>query len=489
MSQTPVNPTYSWPKEDRLNRKKDADILLRFIAGKLEQRAKAGLTKSYVLNLDSQWGSGKTFFLKNLKKQITANGQVAVYVDAWQDDHSNDPFLAVVSGIEDEMERVIQDHDSFSRVKDAVLPVTRSTLKIIGSSVKSGMFHFAKKQVGEEALEAVGELFNVDESNNVIEANKDAIFKATDSAIDAAGTAILSGFSASKLARASFRTNLEKLTQELEKLDSLRMPVFVLIDELDRCRPSYAVELLEEVKHLFNVENMVFILGTDTEQLAHAVCGVYGSGFDGRRYLSRFIDRTYRFRETDIRNFVEYCMHMHGLSDKGFSNPGELDMYSFLSEAFEYAKVSLRYIEQIVDYLATFAATWEHEDLKINLILLFDLAVKAHPESEKLEGHRYLALSKTYNFQAFKRGSMNQIIEVPIEEMVDGINSLSLDIRSIAEPKNEFQLWAFDMVREEVKAIRLLNSNRNSDVIKGIADEYPRMFNDMLGIHDALADG
>lgn len=488
MSRTPSKPTYSWPKEDKLDRKKDADILLRFIAGKLEQRAKAGMTKSYVLNLDSQWGSGKTFFLKNLKEQISANGQVAIYVDAWQDDHSNDPFIAVISGIEEELKRIIKGSDSFSGVKDAFLPVTRSTLKIIGSSVKSGVVHFAKKQVGQEALEAVGELFNGDEDVNVIEDNKAAILKATDSAVDAAGAAILSGFSAAKQARASFRMNLEKLTRELESLDSLSMPVFVLIDELDRCRPSYAVELLEEVKHLFNVENMVFILGTDTEQLAHAVSGVYGSGFDGRRYLSRFIDRTYRFRETDISSFVEYCLLMHGLSEKDFGIPNEWGVFNFLSKAFEHTNASLRYIEQIIDYLATFAATWEHEDLKINLILLFDLAVRAHPESKKRDKIQYPTLATTYDVPNYNRGTVNRTTKLSIERMVQHINQISTNVSAVADSKNVFEQWAFDMLRTEVLAMRSLNSNRGSNNVIGIANDYPRMFNDMLSVHDALVD-
>jgi hypothetical protein len=487
MTETPSAPTYRWPEEDKLGRKKDADILLRFITGKLEQRAKAGMTRSYVLNLDSQWGSGKTFFLKNLKDQITANGQVAVYVDAWQDDHSNDPFIAVVSGIKEELKSVINDEDAFSGVKGAVRPFARNTLKILGSSLKSGLVHAAKRQVGQEALEIAEGLFSGDGDDDNIEARNNAILKATESAIDTAGIAISSRFIASKQARASFRQNLEELTRELEKLDSVHMPVFVLIDELDRCRPSYAVELLEEVKHLFNVENMVFILGTDTEQLAHAVSGVYGSGFDGRRYLSRFIDRTYRFRETDISSFVEYCFHMNGLSENDFGTPVGLEVFVFLSKAFEHANASLRYIEQIVDYLATFAATWDHEGLNINLILLFDLAVTAHPESVKSESSRFLALSTSYGFQNYANYAHGVTTSnLSIGGMVKKIKDYSADVRIIPEAKNAFEQWASMMVVDEFNVVRSLNQNRGLGQNMVMADEYPRMFQDMLSVHDAF---
>lgn len=487
MSKTKSNTAYSWPQNDKLERYKDADILLRFISGKLEQRAKAGLTRSYVLNLDAQWGSGKTFFLKNLKEKISANGQVAIYIDAWQDDHSNDPFIAVISGIQEEIDRVIENNDSLSRVKNAVLPVTSSTLKILGSGLKSGMLHMAKKKIGEEALKELGELLNRDEKNEVIKTNKEAILKFTDTAIDATGTAILSGFSASKQARTSFRENLEDLTRKLESHDPGSMPVFVLIDELDRCRPSYAIELLEEVKHLFNVENMVFILGTDTEQLAHAVSGVYGSGFDGRRYLSRFIDRTYQFRETNINSFVEHCLQMHGLSDSAFGIPDEIGVSQFLSQAFEHCNASLRYIEQIIDYLATFTATWEHKTLKINLILLFELAIKAHPESARSPDQRYLALGAHYTFRTYSRNMAYSDKDLNIEDMLFIIKEYSKNFDGINDANNSFERWAYEIVRNEIVFMNTLNKNRDSGHRKGIAEEYPRMFHDMLSVHDAFA--
>ncbi|HAS8442505.1 TPA: hypothetical protein I7740_25080, partial [Vibrio vulnificus] len=69
-------------------------------------------------------------------------------------------------------------------------------------------------------------------------------------------------------------------------------PVYVLIDELDRCRPSYAIEIIESVKHFFNTKNFVFVVATDTEQLQHSVKAVYGEGFDAHSYLSRFFHKT-----------------------------------------------------------------------------------------------------------------------------------------------------------------------------------------------------
>ena len=66
--------------------------------------------------------------------------------------------------------------------------------------------------------------------------------------------------------------------------------LLLVIDELDRCRPSFALRVLEEVKNLFESDNVVVVLSANTSELAHTVAGVYGPGFDGQQYLSRFFD-------------------------------------------------------------------------------------------------------------------------------------------------------------------------------------------------------
>mgnify|MGYP003112293950 CR=1 FL=1 len=487
MTKTQSDPSYSWPAEDRLGREKDAEILLRFISGKLDQREKAGLSRSYVLNLDSQWGSGKTFFLKNLKHKISSNGHVAVYVDAWKDDHSNDPFLAVVTGIEQEIENFITGNSRLSSIIDAIQPVSHSAIRILGSGVKSGALHFLKKKVGQEAVEAFAELVAGESDQDLSGVNSEAILDATNSSIDVAGEAILAGFKTSKTARASFRENLEDLIEKLNGLSATELPVFVLIDELDRCRPSYAVELLEEVKHLFDVENLVFILATDTEQLAHAVSGLYGPSFDGRRYLSRFIDRTYSFKETDIPTFVKHCFEINGLSNGEFTIPEEIGIYNFLSKAFERAGSSLRYIEQIMDYISTFAATWKTKDFRINAILLFDLAVRSHPESKKGEDGRYIALGTTYPVPRYAaRGAINTTTSLGIEEMVRDIKHSSASVSSSREPQNAFERWAQRTAIEEYRAMKLLDDSISPDEFKGIACEYPNMFHELLSVHDTI---
>ena len=80
--------------------------------------------------------------------------------------------------------------------------------------------------------------------------------------------------------------------QQLENVAAAASgPLVVLIDELDRCRPTYSVETLEVVRHLFTVGGVVVVVAVNREQLTEAVKGLYGAKFDANRYLRRFYDQ------------------------------------------------------------------------------------------------------------------------------------------------------------------------------------------------------
>lgn len=78
-----------------------------------------------------------------------------------------------------------------------------------------------------------------------------------------------------------------------------------IIDELDRCNPYYAVKVLERIKHLFNIPNIVFVLSIDKEQLSNSIRGYYGSDLiKADEYLKRFIDIEYTLPDPDVDVFA-----------------------------------------------------------------------------------------------------------------------------------------------------------------------------------------
>ena len=89
---------------------------------------------------------------------------------------------------------------------------------------------------------------------------------------------------------------MEKLIQEKVKaifsdiIDGCVDKLVIFIDELDRCRPNYALEMLERIKHYFDDDRIIFVISLNKEQLTHTITNYYGSGFDATRYLNKFFD-------------------------------------------------------------------------------------------------------------------------------------------------------------------------------------------------------
>ena len=111
-----------------------------------------------------------------------------------------------------------------------------------------------------------------------------------------------------------FRKVIQDMAAALSEENGNR-PLMVMIDELDRCRPSYAVELLEVAKHLFSVDHIVFVLAVNCDQLAHSVKALYGNDFDAEGYLRRFFDVDFQLPEPDRQAFIHAQLQATGNYD------------------------------------------------------------------------------------------------------------------------------------------------------------------------------
>ena len=113
---------------------------------------------------------------------------------------------------------------------------------------------------------------------------------------------------------AAFKHVLQDMATRLSESSEGR-PLIVMIDELDRCRPSYAVQLLEVAKHLFTVDHIVFVLAVNRSELAHSVKALYGGDFDADGYLRRFFDADFRLPHPERGKFIDQLISSTGIRD------------------------------------------------------------------------------------------------------------------------------------------------------------------------------
>lgn len=142
---------------------------------------------------------------------------------------------------------------------------------------------------------------------------------------------------------------VDDFKQALSKTTRDRLPLVVFIDEMDRCRPDYAVRLLESTKHIFDVDGVVFILGVNLSELAHSINAMYGNGFSSDAYLNRFLDRRIYLPIPDRTRFLNDLLRAVGLGEHlNKSNFVRLFLDSYILAAPD---ISLRDIEQAVFHL------------------------------------------------------------------------------------------------------------------------------------------
>ena len=317
---------------DKLKRKEPAEILTRLVRS---------FDGPCVVAIDAAWGKGKTTFLKMWARHLRNEGCPVVEFNAWETDFAVDPFVALA-------EELIQEIRSFDGSNGTILADFKSA---------------AGKVLQRVALESTKSAVNL--LGGPIAGTTAA------SLLDSLAQQQISQYANSKKALRHFRTSLQQLAADLGKDDKGQRPLVVVIDELDRCRPTYAIELLETAKHLFSVDGVVFALGINRAELGHSVSAVYGANFEGAGYLRRFFDIDFRLPEADPRAFINAWLSelkVEKLFQLKPENPGSRDTTiagQLLVDFFGSTDLDLRTIEQslrrlglVLTVLPSGSTTW-----------------------------------------------------------------------------------------------------------------------------------
>lgn len=370
-------------QDDILDRKKDAERLVAFLCSTLERRRAAQKTSNYVLNIDANWGAGKTFFLKKLHAHLEHEGFLASYVNTWENDHGQDALLPVIDAIDN---TVKESFPTKRRLRSYWESAKTSALEIAVLTATHGAKRSLKLLIDEGLDDIQDALLNSEENDSSQLEGKGAQSKTVEIStafLDRIAQQNLEKYRASQTSLSNFKKHLENLLLSIPEKSKPHPPLFILVDELDRCRPSFAIETLERIKHLFDVNNVIFVVATDTSQLQHSIKAVYGSGFDSSRYLNRFFDRTYSFPKPDYEAFTRYKIEQLNIDTTEISTPENKTVESIVAGFSESYELDFRSLEKSLEILQAFQALWNFPT-QIELLYLWPL-ISAH--TMKNESH------------------------------------------------------------------------------------------------------
>ncbi len=308
-------------KDCKLNRERYADILTEII-----ENEKNG----FVLAINNEWGTGKTTFIKMWQKSLENKQYQTLYFNAWENDFSDNAMVALISEFNELTQRDTKFEKPFKMVIEKATPIMK---RIAPAFFKSLIDKYVGENFYKEILKDV-----IDGASDILQSE-------------------IENYSKRKKGIKEFKESLTNFIKEVTPEKSL----IFFIDELDRCRPDYAVEVLEKIKHLFSVKGVVFVISIAKTQLAHAVRGVYGSeNTDAEEYLKRFFDIEYSLPKPSTVEFCKYLFDYFNYDQFFFSEKrrnrtqfqSEIDSFiKSTSHLFEMAGFNLRLIERIFAHI------------------------------------------------------------------------------------------------------------------------------------------
>lgn len=308
--------TKTFDERDEFKRKSIAEKVIKLLKSDIDISP---------MVIDGSWGTGKTEFchkLINLMKVGRTHN--IIYIDAFKADHVDEPLMTVLA----EIIKILPEGPRRKAFINRVLPAVRYTIK---TAAKAGVSHILRQDFADLANDF-----------------DEAIQKVADDSIDKTAELILKDHVEAEKSLKALQTALTAIASQ--------GPIIIFIDELDRCRPNFAVDMLEIIKHTFDVTGVSFVLITNTQQLKASINHCYGQEVDAQRYLDKFIKFRFELSPHSIRDLNSPVLaatdHFFKLARDTGCLPDDLVGSNYFRKAIEHLikhqSLSLREVETLI---------------------------------------------------------------------------------------------------------------------------------------------
>lgn len=340
-------------QNDKLDREKYAAILTNIVKN---------YANGFVMSINNPWGEGKTTFIKMWKKYLEDDLYSTLYFNAWESDFEDEALVSLISQLSD-LNKNNKHEKNFKKIIKDSAPLLVKMPKIILKGLSD-------KYLGEGVASDI--------SNVIMETTETTMQRE------------LEVYAMKQTSRDDFKKSLQKYVSEV----SNSKPVVFFIDELDRCKPSYAVKVLEQIKHLFSVEGIIFVLSIDKTQLGNSVRGFFGSDqIDADEYLKRFIDIEFSFPKVSNTKFCDYLYQYYDFKDFFDSEERKRlvcrnDKYELLNLSRNIVsrfRINLRSIDKLFSHLKIILSSFSHTEPVFPDLIMFLLYLKSYKKDIYVE--------------------------------------------------------------------------------------------------------
>ena len=232
-----------------------------------------GIEENKIIALDGEWGSGKTWFVKSVEYLMNSESNnelnivdkeimnkvkdkyMTFYYNAWENDDAKSAMLSLI----------------YKLINDSCLQKNESEVGAIPSLLNT-VIKFVTNGAIDIKEDIFGEQWNNKQITDCIKTSEEI--------------------------KETFKKIIDNLLIENKNR------LLIIIDEIDRCKPTFAIDLLENIKHFYDDNRIIFLVTTNNKALASSVCKIYGEKYDGALYLDRIFDINLELPSNYIQDYI-----------------------------------------------------------------------------------------------------------------------------------------------------------------------------------------
>ena len=298
-----------------------------------------------VVAFEGPGGSGKSTFIKQWRGMLNSHGFPTIYYDAFENDYTQDVFSSLAGEVYSLAGEYDISKNIVNRFSRCALPVAK---KMMWTTLK--------------VAAKIGTLNALNDSEfKMLKDCKEDIANGVSDIVDSIIKERIENNKKEKALIDKFKCILQELIENMTKDADTKKPLIFIIDELDRCRPDFALSILENIKHLFSVRGVHFVLVTNIEQLSESIKVVYGTKYP-EVYLHKFYNlciNIYSFKTSTNNAYFKYIERIllnMNYDARKYDN-FIIESVDILKSIAIVKKLSLRAIEKIATYISICLST------------------------------------------------------------------------------------------------------------------------------------
>ena len=425
-------------EDDKLNRKQYADFLTEIVTNS-ENYKRKGDSDSMSIAIDSGWGTGKTTFLDMWENELNKEKFSIIRYNAWQNDFADDAFQSLAYCISNS--EIFDRKNEIGKIKEKSKKFVKACGNIIKKSVKT---------IGNQIVPGIGTILET--GCDVLEAGKVGITEIRQKEYDE----FIKEY-------AEYYESINDIKSILNEA-SENKKIIIIIDELDRCKPLFAIKLLESIKHIFDAKNIVFVFALDMEQLGYSIKCIYGQDMDASGYLCRFFDYISKMPSPDIDRYLSFLMEKNPLKNNNLislkrGKEESINIKNIFCESMKIFNLSLRDINIIYFNFLIF------EELELKETSRYE-AYTLYMELLCLKYKNSFLFNKLFIYQNIEKEDYIKITKYHISNehpnfsyMLENYKKKIRDIQFVLSGKNIHEIQASKIINTENNIIKFKMPN------------------------------